>query len=144
MGKLREAADKLSDATGWDQLAACHHLMTGGVMSSPVHILPEIRLGKLSFGGPRITIEVPNPQGVAVNEVARAYAEARSELMSHPFVGSIRRRSTISAKREKLIAFVAESNGLTWRQRLPLWNKRHPEFAYQTADAMRLAFRRAQ
>lgn len=144
LGKLREAADKLSDATGWDQLAACHHLLTGGVMSSPVKVTPQIRLGRLSFGGPKITIEVPNPQGVRVDEIAKAYADARRELVSHPFAGARGQRSTISAKREKLVAFVAESNGLTWRQRLPLWNKRHPEFAYQTADAMRLAFRRAQ
>jgi hypothetical protein len=142
LGNLREACDKLSQATTWTQLASCHHLLTGGVMSSPVQAIPRIRGGRESFGGSSITIEVLNPAGVRTDEVARAYAEAREQIGGGVGSGAHRRRSTLSPKREQLAAFVSEHPGLKWKDRVELWNAQHPEFAFPTPQAMGRAFGR--
>ncbi len=142
LGNLLEAANRLAKATGWDQLAACHHLLTGGVMSSPVRARHHNRWGRESFGGPTITIEVPDPFGVSADEVARAYVEARENILRP--VGGPRRRSRASAKLERVAALVVETPELTWKKRWTLWNERYPDQRFPTLDALRLAHRRAR
>ena len=141
LGNLLEASIRLAKATGWNQLAACHHLLTGGVMSSPVRARHHSRWGRESFGGPTITIEVPDPFGVSADEVASAYVEARENIL-RPADGP-RRRSRASAKRERVVALVMETPELTWEERWTLWNERYPDQRFPALDALRQAHRRA-
>ena len=111
-------------------------------MSSPVTTIPRLRFGRESFGGPSITINVPNPGTVRADEVAGSYNEARSQVIDARRPKGGRKRSTLSPKREKLASFVTETPRMTWPQRFEIWNERNPEYSYKTQDAMRQAFRR--
>ncbi len=142
LGNQLEAANRLAKATGWDQLAACHHLLTGGVMSSPVRARSHNRWGRESFGGPTITIEVPDPFGVSAEEVSRAYVDARENIL-RPADGP-RRRSRASAKREQVAALVVETPELTWPERWNLWNERYPDQRFPNSEAMRRVYRGAR
>ena len=142
LGNLHEAANRLAKATGWNQLAACHHLLTGGVMSSPVRARSHNRWGRESFGGPTITIEVPDPFGVSADEVARAYVEARENILRP--AGGPRRRSRASARRERVAALVEEAPDMTWAERWTLWNQRYPDQRFPNSEAMRRVYRSAR
>jgi hypothetical protein len=139
LGNLRDAADRLAPAARWTQVAAVHHLLTGGVMSSPVPASVQHRFGKESFGGPVIIIEIPDPFGVSANEVAQAFVDARKEIWPRR---APRQRSRSSARQERLSTLLDETPNATWVQRWVRWNKRYPDDLFRSADALRKAYHR--
>jgi hypothetical protein len=142
LGNLREASDRLAKATEWDQLAACHHLLTGGVMSAPVGASPLNRFGEESFGGPIVTIKVPDPFGVSADAVAAAFIEARASLWTAEDCPP--QRATLSARHERLAALVEETPDAKWADRLALWNQRYPSERFSSSDSMGRAYRRSR
>ncbi len=142
LGDLLGAAESIAKATGWSQLAAVHHILTGGVMSSPVSAHAHDRWGRESFGGPVINIEVLDPFGVSPEEVANAYGEARENIFRPG--RAPRRRARFSPKHERVASLVHETPEMTWSQRWAAWNERYPDQRFVTAEAMRRAHGRAR
>lgn len=142
LDNLRCAADRLAHATGWSQVTAVHHILTGGMTSTPVIAMAHNRWGRESFGGPKISLEILDPFGVSAEEVARAYVAARKGIIAPD--RSPPRRARVSVKRERLVAMAEETPTLTWPERWVLWNSRYPGERFPTGEAMRRAYGRAR
>ena len=117
---LRELGEALANSYGWTREQSTVFLLTDAVP-----LLEEIRVHATIRSLPatsRIVLEVdPNMRPARVQKV---YGEQRKRLLA-------RRPRPLGEKSLALARFLAESDPtLTWRERLPIWNRIHPEWAY--------------
>ena len=142
-----DAAKELSIATGWQLIAAVHHLFTGRLMSSPVRAVARGRWGSQRFGGPMITIEVVDPFGVDDQEIVRAYRNARASLdrsaATRGEPETARQRSRSSTRADLILAFMSMHSTEKWEDVRRAWNESYPDMRYANSEALRSAHRRA-
>ena len=132
------AAQRVAAATGWSLVASLHHLLTGGLMSSPLEATSVVRAVRGTRLHESVDLHVPAPSGVDAETVTKGYVEARSRLPSG------RQRANGSHRADGVVEFIdGLSDKMSWTARLELWNSRHPDHLYPTKGALRMAYRRA-
>lgn len=136
LGAVREAAERIAAATGWEVLAAVHHLLTGGEMASPVRTTHRVHASREGTFQQTATIEVPHPESVGADTVARAYTAIRKR-------GPGRRQRARTLNHDRIVAFVQEHAGMTWPALLEEWNRAYPNSVFKSDAAMRRAYDRA-
>lgn len=132
------AAQRVEAATGWSLVASLHHLLTDGLMSSPLEATSVVRAVRGTRLHESVDLHVPAPSGVDAETVTKGYVEARSRLPSG------RQRANGSHRADGVVEFIdGLPDKMSWTARLELWNSRHPDHLYPTKDALRIAYRRA-
>jgi hypothetical protein len=144
LGRLQRMAEQLAKSANWKPYAAVHHLLTGGIMApSAVQATSQYRAGRQVFGDSHpIKLEILDPDSVTEQALITAFRKERSHFHA-PGKQPPRQRARAAAKSERVAAFVSETPGKSWSNRLKEWNHRHPEDRYRTASAMKEAYRRA-
>jgi hypothetical protein len=135
LGQLLEAAQHLVDETEWELVNAVHHILTGGLMTTPVHTSAQYRAPQGSPHQHSVELNVRNPEGVPADEVAQAYITARSQLPTR------RTRARSVPRNERLAAFVLDHPKMAWKARFELWNREDPDL-FVSVGAMTAAYRR--
>ena len=144
LGRLRVAADQISQRLDWNQHAAVHHLFTCLIPDYPLirtksTFKPPGKDQKLAS---KITLEIRDPESVTEQEVAIAYRRVRENNAGLPW-GSTKKRSRLSPKTALAAALVQETPNLSWDERFELWNQRYPNDRYRTVGAMKQADQRS-
>jgi hypothetical protein len=144
LGRLQRMAEQLAKSANWKPYAAVHHLLTGGIMApSAVQATSQYRAGRQVFGDSHpIKLEISDTGSVTERDLITAFRRERSSFHA-PGNQPPRQRARAASKSERVAAFVAETPGMPWSNRLGEWNRRHPEERYRTDSAMKEAYRRA-
>jgi hypothetical protein len=143
LGQLRVASERLAAMMNWDPLSATHHLLTGGVLASPIGATTRYRVGRDIFGDTdTMTLTIPDPDTVTKQNVVTAIQQARSHNRP-PWMRRHRRRARVASKSERVAAFVEQTSGMTWAARLDGWNRRNPNDRFRTEDAIKKSYSRA-
>ena len=140
LGALRVAAARLSEATGWDEAASVHHILTGGLMSAPVTAQVSYGLAGTRLLDPVLRLDVHDPSAVTERVVGSTFLETRRSIAGPFSPGSGRARP--SGRQQNLRSLVLETPGRSWNQRWILWNEKHPDDRYSSSDAMAKAYSR--
>ena len=145
LGKLQGMAEQLANDLEWKPYAAVHHLLTGGVVShAGVQATTRYRAGRESFGDSHpMTMVIPDPGSVTEGELIAAFRKERSEV-AQPWAERPIKRARVSSKSERVAAFVAETVGMSWPDRINEWNLRNPEERFRTESAVNGAYYRAR
>ncbi len=131
------AAQRVASATGWDLVNAVHHLLTGGLMTAPVHARVSYRVTRGGAVEHSVGIEIPYPESVEAATVAAAYTDARRQIPSK------RTRARVLPRADRVVAFVLDHPDIRWPKRWETWNQENPRDLFVTSGAMSAAYRRA-
>lgn len=145
LGHLYEELKELANATRWSDTACAHHLLTGGLMSSPVLARTNAPAGSRAFASPYVELTIPDPFSVSEEEVLRKFRAARNDLVD--FVDHRRRKGRKRARgveSPELVPFVKRHSHLSWKQIWEEWKAQRHERSFPSHDAMRKAFERAR
>ncbi|MCZ6866076.1 MAG: hypothetical protein O7E55_01880 [Chloroflexi bacterium] len=144
LGRLQGSAVELAKATKWEEFAAVHHLLTGGI-SAPqaVQATSHFRAGREAYGKRhRITVEILDPDSATHEDIIKAF----KKTLSDPVPSALRRprqRARVASRSALVATFVEETQGMSWRERLEEWNRRNPEQRFRTDSAIKQAHYRA-
>ena len=145
LGHLYEKMRALAKATRWSDTACVHHLLTGGLMSSPIQSVIDTPAGSHSFASPYLELTIRDPLSVSEEEVLREFRARRGDLVEWMQPSRTRKRKRargISAP--ELVPFVRERADLSWKAIWEQWNPLHPERPFSSSEALRKAFERAK
>ena len=144
LGRLQRMAEELAKSANWKPYAAVHHLLTGGIVApSAVQATSQYRAGRQVFGDSHpIKLEISDTGSVTERDLITAFRRERSNFHA-PGNQPPRQRARAASKSERVAAFLAETPGMSWSNRLREWNRRHPEERYRTSSPMKAAHRRA-
>lgn len=144
LGRLQSKAGRLAKALQWEEYAAVHHLLTGGIVasSSGVAVATQIRGGREAYGDRNsIRLDISDVDAVTEQELLTAFRRGRADTVAS-VTGPTRRRGAMSPRSERLAGLVEDTPNMSWADRHREHSRRNPGDRYRTVHAMKQAYYR--